>query len=83
MNVSLLRVLCFVRRGLGDGSNTRPEGSYQVCASECDLGTSTLKSSWPTRAVEPRESITREMQGMCTSQSLALADTSPKVYNAT
>jgi hypothetical protein len=65
-------------KGLCDGSNTRPAGTYRVCESEYDLGTSTTKSSWPTRTVEPREREKRQIHGMITSESLALADTSPK-----
>jgi hypothetical protein len=40
-------------KGLCNGLITRPEKSKRVWCVECDLKASTMRTAWPTRAVEP------------------------------
>ena len=44
-------------KGLCGGPITRPEESYRVCVSLCDLETSTMRRPWPMRAAESWKKI--------------------------
>jgi hypothetical protein len=48
------------------GPITRPEESYEVYVSDCDLGTSNMNRSWPTGAVEPLDGRLQIMKVLVT-----------------